>query len=114
MSLPAVEVRTAFPNAIEVRTPVWIPLPDGTRLHAKIWLPVDADQNPVPAIIEYGPYRLTDGTVASDEQEMRWEKWIAQTDQLESAYENDVWNPKQNFTCKAWCPVLSCAHNGRK
>jgi len=49
-----------------------------------------------------------------DEQEMRWEKWIAQTDQLESAYENDVWNPKQNFTCKAWCPVLSCAHNGRK
>ncbi len=72
MSLPAVEVRTAFPNAIEVRTPVWIPLPDGTRLHAKIWLPVDADQNPVPAIIEYGPYRLTDGTVASDEQEMRW------------------------------------------
>ena len=72
MSLPAVEVRTAFPNAIEVRTPVWIPLPDGTRLHAKIWLPVDADQNPVPAIIEYGPYRLTDGTVASDEQEMCW------------------------------------------
>ena len=67
-----VEIRTAFPCQTEVRTPIWIPLPDGTRLHAKIWLPIDADDQPVPAIIEYGPYRLTDGTVASDEQEMRW------------------------------------------
>ncbi|MGA0121600.1 MAG: CocE/NonD family hydrolase [Gaiellales bacterium] len=67
-----VEIRRAFPRAIEVRTPVWIPLPDGTRLHARIWLPVDADDDPVPAVIEYGPYRLSDGTVASDEQEMIW------------------------------------------
>ncbi|MFM7694081.1 MAG: CocE/NonD family hydrolase, partial [Actinomycetota bacterium] len=67
-----VETRTDFPRTIEVRSPVWIPLPDGTRLHAKVWLPVDADEHPVPAVIEYGPYRLTDGTVASDEQEMRW------------------------------------------
>lgn len=67
-----VETRRDFPRAIEVRSPVWIPLPDGTRLHAKVWLPVDADADPVPAVIEYGPYRLTDGTVASDEQEMIW------------------------------------------
>ena len=67
-----VEIRRSFPRAIEVRSPVWIPLPDGTRLHAKIWLPVDAEADPVPAVIEYGPYRLTDGTVASDEQEMIW------------------------------------------
>ncbi len=67
-----VETRRDFPRTIEVRSPVWIPLPDGTRLHAKVWLPVDADERPVPAVIEYGPYRLTDGTVASDEQEMRW------------------------------------------
>jgi hypothetical protein len=31
----------------------------------------------------------------------------------ETAYETGVFNPKRNFTCKAWCPVLSCAHNGR-
>ena len=67
-----VAIREDFPRAIEVRSPVWIPLPDGTRLHAKVWLPVDAEQDPVPAVIEYGPYRLSDGTVASDEQEMRW------------------------------------------
>ena len=54
---------------IEVRTPVWIPMPDGARLHAKLWLPAEL---PAPAVIEYGPYRLTDGTVASDEQEMIW------------------------------------------
>jgi len=31
----------------------------------------------------------------------------------ETAYETGVFNPKQNFTCKAWCPVLDCSHNGR-
>ncbi len=46
--------------AIEVRDPVWIPLPDGTRQCARIWLPVDADTRPVPAILEYLPYRKDD------------------------------------------------------
>jgi len=32
----------------------------------------------------------------------------------EAAYANGVFNPKQNFTCKGWCPVLDCHHNGRK
>ena len=45
---------------IEVRTPVWIPMPDGARLHAKLWLPAEL---PAPAVIEYGPYRLTDGKI---------------------------------------------------
>lgn len=31
----------------------------------------------------------------------------------ETAYETGVFNPKKNFSCKAWCPVLNCAHNGR-
>lgn len=31
----------------------------------------------------------------------------------ETAYETGVFNPKRNFSCKAWCPVLTCAHNGR-
>lgn len=44
----------------------------------------------------------------------RWAKWEEKTDQMEACYDNDVWNPKQNFTCKAWCPVTSCAHNGRR
>lgn len=31
----------------------------------------------------------------------------------EKAYETGVFNPKRNFTCKKWCPVMECAHNGR-
>jgi hypothetical protein len=31
----------------------------------------------------------------------------------ETAYDSLVFNPKQNFACKAWCPVLICPHNGR-
>lgn len=32
----------------------------------------------------------------------------------EKAYETGVFNPKQNFTCKKFCSVLSCNHNGRR
>ncbi len=35
---------------------VWIPMPDGARLAARVWLPVGAEQNPVPAIWNYCPY----------------------------------------------------------
>jgi hypothetical protein len=28
----------------------------------RIWLPDDAEQNPVPAVLEYVPYRKRDGT----------------------------------------------------
>ncbi len=59
-------VRTNFPHEIEVIEHTWITLSDGTRLAARIWLPVDATENPVPAILEYLPYRLTDGTVERD------------------------------------------------
>lgn len=31
----------------------------------------------------------------------------------ETAYATGVFNPKQNFSCKQWCPVLDCVHNGR-
>ena len=31
----------------------------------------------------------------------------------EAAYESEVFNPKRNFSCKAWCPVIICPHNGR-
>ena len=44
----------------------WITLADGCRLPARIWLPEDAEQDPVPAIFEYLPYRLNDGTAVRD------------------------------------------------
>ncbi len=45
---------------------VFIPLKDGTKLAARIWLPADAEKNPVPAILEYLPYRKRDGTAVRD------------------------------------------------
>jgi uncharacterized protein len=45
----------------------WITLKDGCRLAARMWLPVDAEQKPVPAILEYIPYRKRDGTRGRDE-----------------------------------------------
>ena len=44
-----------------------IPLRDGIRLYARIWLPEEAQQTPVPAVLEFLPYRRRDGTAARDE-----------------------------------------------
>ncbi|TPX09138.1 uncharacterized protein E0L32_001599 [Thyridium curvatum] len=43
-----------------------ITLSDGTVLSAMIWLPKDAKVNPVPAILEYLPYRKRDMTAVRD------------------------------------------------
>ena len=40
---------TNFPKAVRVIEHTLIPLKDGTTLAARIWLPDDAEQNPVPA-----------------------------------------------------------------
>jgi hypothetical protein len=46
---------------------VWIPMPDGCRIAARIWLPKSAEHEPVPAILEYIPYRKRDFMRARDE-----------------------------------------------
>ena len=45
----------------------FIPLHDGRKLAARIWLPLDAEQKPAPGILEYLPYRKRDGTAPRDE-----------------------------------------------
>jgi uncharacterized protein len=50
----------------------WIPLADGTRLAARIWLPADAEANPVPAILEYLPYRKNEATAVNDSRRHAW------------------------------------------
>jgi PD-(D/E)XK nuclease superfamily len=42
-----------------------------------------------------------------------WMRWIEETNRLESAHKTGVWNPKPNFTCKNFCKVLTCEHNGK-
>lgn len=44
----------------------WITLRDGIRLAARVWLPEDAVQRPVSAILDSVPYRRSDGTAIGD------------------------------------------------
>ncbi|MEM8776946.1 MAG: CocE/NonD family hydrolase [Pseudomonadota bacterium] len=55
---------TEFPFKIEKHDPVWIEMPDGVRLSASVWRPLD--ETPVPAILEFLPYRRSDGTAERD------------------------------------------------
>ncbi|WP_371645727.1 CocE/NonD family hydrolase [Streptomyces mirabilis] len=62
-------IRTSFSHET-THEDLWIPLPDGTRLHARVWRPLtDA---PVPALLEYLPDRLTDRTAPRDWQRHPW------------------------------------------
>ncbi|MGH3357641.1 MAG: CocE/NonD family hydrolase [Nocardioidaceae bacterium] len=56
----------SFPRPIREIEHTWIPMPDGTRLAARIWLPEDAAEHPVPGILEFIPYRKNDGTNLRD------------------------------------------------
>jgi putative CocE/NonD family hydrolase len=47
-------------------------MPDGAELAARAWLPPDAERTPVPAILEYIPYRLRDHKAIRDAQVHGW------------------------------------------
>ncbi|HEY2788504.1 MAG TPA: CocE/NonD family hydrolase [Gaiellales bacterium] len=57
---------TDYPRTVRTIATEWITLSDGCRLAARIWLPEDAEAAPVPAIFEFLPYRLNDGTAVRD------------------------------------------------
>jgi putative CocE/NonD family hydrolase len=66
-------VVTEFPHAVRHIENIWIPVPAGSKggtinLAARMWLPNDAEQKPVPAIIECLPYRKRDGVRSRDDQ----------------------------------------------
>ena len=48
-----------------------------------------------------------------EQEETMWTKWLSKYSDMETAFENDTWNPNPSGLCKAWCPVLECPHNGR-
>ncbi|NMD94270.1 CocE/NonD family hydrolase [Rhodococcus sp. BL-253-APC-6A1W] len=58
---------TSFPHSVRVIENTFITMPDGCRLSARIWLPEGVENNPVPAVLEYIPYRHRDTTRARDE-----------------------------------------------
>jgi hypothetical protein len=47
------------------------------------------------------------------EENVLWRPWMDDTQRLEKSLELDVWNPRPNFSCKSWCPVKDCLHNGK-
>lgn len=67
-SVKIIECRDLVEN-IEI---VWIPMRDGRKLAARLLLPKDKAQRPVPAILEYIPYRRRDGTRPRDDETHYW------------------------------------------
>ncbi len=57
---------TDFPHDVEVIENTFIPLRDGQQVAARIWLPTGATARPVPAVLEYIPYRKRDMTRGRD------------------------------------------------
>src|SRR6478672_9337147 len=62
----------SLPRPVREIENLWIPLSDGTRLAARLWLPEDAGHAPVPALLEYLPYRKRDGTIERDALTHPW------------------------------------------
>ncbi|MCV2864328.1 CocE/NonD family hydrolase [Albidovulum sediminicola] len=58
---------TDFPREVVETPDLGIVLADGCRLSARVWMPVDALEKPVPAVMEYIPYRKRDMTLPRDE-----------------------------------------------
>lgn len=48
-----------------------------------------------------------------ENQPQAWVRWLEDTGQMEASYEADVWNAKPNFTCRNYCAVTTCPHNGK-
>ncbi len=59
-------------SAFDIIEHVWIKMSDGVRLSAKIWLPRRAVREPVPAILEFIPYRKRDAVAIRDHCNHAW------------------------------------------
>jgi putative CocE/NonD family hydrolase len=57
---------TKLPVPVREIENIWIPMSDGIRLAARLWLPETAESQPVPAVLEYIPYRKRDMTALRD------------------------------------------------
>jgi putative CocE/NonD family hydrolase len=60
------KIVTELPRQVREIENLFIELGDGCKLAARVWLPDDAEIDPVPAILEYLPYRKRDGTSQRD------------------------------------------------
>lgn len=56
---------------------------------------------------------LVKAEFVSEVQEHAWQRWLPELQRLEQAFDTDVWNARPNFTCRKFCPVIDCEHNGK-
>ena len=56
----------SYPHSVREIPHTTIEMPDGCKLAARIWMPEGAEEAPVPAILEYLPYRKNDLTTERD------------------------------------------------
>lgn len=61
-----------FPRKVVEFSDMGITMPDGCRLSARVWMPEDAESDPVPVILEHLPYRKRDGTIVRDQLTHPW------------------------------------------
>ena len=65
-ALAGTKIVTELPKKVREIEHMIVPMPDGCRLAARVWMPEDAEHEPVPAILEYIPYRKNDMTAKRD------------------------------------------------
>lgn len=58
--------------------------------------------------------KMTKVTMPATEVPVIWQKFMPRIRRLERAFEQDSWPARPSGLCRAYCPVLSCQHNGRK
>jgi uncharacterized protein len=51
----AITTVTKFPRKTKEVAHFWIPMSDGVKLAARMFIPTDAAKNPVPALLERNP-----------------------------------------------------------
>ena len=61
-----------FPYEVMEHADMGIVMSDGCRLSARVWMPVGANENPAPVILEHLPYRKRDGTIVRDQFTHPW------------------------------------------
>jgi len=66
------DIETGFAREVVEIEDQPIAMPDGCRLSARIWMPKDAIDDPVPVILEHLPYRKRDGTIVRDSITHPW------------------------------------------
>lgn len=66
------------------------------------------------AWLKFGPDARTDMEITREQAPMVWAHLKPELDQMERDSINLMLPPKPNFTCKAYCDVLQCPHNGKR